>query len=30
MDSGSTHEEASFASLDDLGNVSILTDEDND
>ena len=30
MASDCTHEEASFASSDDLGNFSILLDEDND
>ena len=30
MASGCTHEEASFVSLDDLDNVSILLDDDND
>ena len=29
MASGCTHEEASFVSLDDLDNISILLDEDN-
>ena len=30
MTPGCTHEEASFVSLDDLDNISILLDEDND
>ena len=30
MDSGCTHEEASFVSLDDLGDIFILLDENND
>ena len=30
MYTGCTHEEASFVSLDDLDNISIVLDEDND
>ena len=30
MASGCTHEEASFVSLDDLDNITILSEEDND
>ena len=30
MASGCTHEEASFVSLDDLGDIFILLDENND
>ena len=30
MTPGCTHEEASFVSLDDIDNISILLDEDND